>query len=251
MRKNLQLFTALLLVSFQAFSSEEIIKREHYTLNYNEDHEVANWISYDLDHSKIQNCVSRSNNFRPDPLVSTGTAVNQDYKGSGFDRGHLLPAGDMKFSKLAMSETFLYSNMTPQPAFFNRGRWQQLENLVRAWALAYEKIWIVTGPILKDNLPTMGSVNVISIPDQYYKVIIRKLGNSYSGIGFLMSTDVPHTDLAAYVATIKEIEELANVNFFEFLSERQRQEAEELVDLKEWNFKAKFEYLPCRTSAAQ
>lgn len=244
MTKTLLHFLAL--ISLQVHAGEEIVNRPNYKLNYNSDHEVANWISYDLDHSKLRDCVSRSNNFRSDPLIQNGTATNIDYKNSGFDRGHLLPAGDMKFSKAAMGDTFYYSNITPQPAKFNRGRWKQLENLVRAWGLKYEKIWIVTGPILKDNLNVIGKERSISVPEQYYKVIIKKLGNTYAGIGFLMSTGTPYTDLDAYAVTIKEIEELTDNDFFTFLTPSQRHDAEELVDFKDWDFKAKFEYLPCK-----
>lgn len=240
------LLYSFLLISFELFAREEVVRRSTYVLSYNTEHEVANWVSYDLDHSKLRDCASRSNNFRPDPLVESGTATNADYKNSGYDRGHLLPAGDMKFSKTAMGDTFYYSNITPQPANFNRGRWKQLENLVRAWGLKYEKVWIVTGPILKDNLRVIGKEKTISIPEQYFKAIIKKTGNTYSGIGFLMSTGTPHTNLDAYVTTIKEIEDLTNTDFFEFLSSSERHEAEELVDFKDWDFKAKFEYLPCK-----
>lgn len=240
------LLSFLLLLSLEAHGREEIVNRANYTLSYNSDHEVANWVSYDLDHSKLKDCVNRTNYFRPDPLIENGTATNADYKKSGYDRGHLLPAGDMKFSKSAMEDTFFYSNITPQPANFNRGRWKQLENLVRAWGLKYEKVWIVTGPVLKGNLHTIGQEKNISIPELYYKVIIRKNKESYSGIGFLMSISTPYRNLDAYVVTIKEVEELAETDFFVFLSPEQKYDAEDLVDLKDWDFKAKFDYLPCK-----
>lgn len=240
-----------LLFSFNVFSAEEIIKHNYYTLNYNEDHEVANWVSYELDHFKLQNCVKRNNSFRPDPLVSTGSAVASDYKGSGFDRGHLVPAGDMKFTAQAMKDTFYFSNMTPQPGPFNQGRWGQLENLIRAWALKYKKIWIVTGPILANNLPVIGKVNQVSVPDEYFKVIIRENGSGYEGIGFLMATHVPYRDLASYVTTIDHIEDLSGFDFFEFLRDDLERQAEARAELKNWDFNAKSEYLPCQSLVVQ
>lgn len=238
-------------ISLNVFSAEEIIQHKYYTLNYNEDHEVANWVSYELDHSKLENCVKRSNSFRIDPAVSTGSATANDYKGSGFDRGHLVPAGDMKFTSQAMKDTFFFSNMTPQPGPFNQGRWGQLENLMRSWALKYKKIWIVTGPILMPNLPVTGKENQVSIPDEYFKIILRQQGSSYEGIAFLMHTDVPYKDLASYVTTIDQIEKLSGFDFFQFLRDDIEDTVEKRADLPSWDFNAKFEYLPCRALADQ
>lgn len=236
-----------LLISSSAFSSEEIIHKKFYTLNYNEDHEVANWVSYELDHKRLQNCASRNDNFRPDPDVSTGSATDADYKGSGFDRGHLAPAGDMKFSKEAMKDTFFFSNMTPQPANFNRGKWAQLENLMRAWGSKYNKIWIVTGPILRDDLPAIGRSNKVSVPTDYFKVIVRQSGSSYEGMAFIMPTSVPSADLKSYVVTIDEVEEATGFDFFNFVSESVEQKS----DLAKWDFSGKFAYFPCQASVAQ
>ncbi len=243
-----KIFSAsLLLISLGVHSSEEIIKRKNYTLNYNEDHEVANWVSYELDHKKLQNCTKRNDNFRPDPLVSTGSAVDNDYKGSGFDRGHLLPAGDMKHNKEAMSDTFYFSNMTPQPANFNRGVWAKLENMMRSWGLKYGKIWIITGPLLRDNLAFIGSRNHVSVPEQYFKVILREQDNSYEGIGFLMSTSVPSNNLQDYATSIDAIEELTGFDFFEFLEDSTEEEVEGNPSLMNWDMSGKFQYLPCQS----
>lgn len=246
--KTLFLFT---LFSFSTLAAEEIIKKKYYTLSYNEDHEVANWVSYELDHKRLQNCAKRSNNFRADPQVTTGSAVDADYKGSGFDRGHLVPAGDMKITKEAMSETFFFSNMTPQPAKFNRGQWAQLENLMRAWGRLYQKIWIVTGPVLVDNLPSIGNRNQVSVPEIYFKVVVRQNKNSYEGIGFLMSTDVPHTTLTSYAVSINEVEELTGHDFFQFIDDKLEEKVEDKKNLADWNFSGKFEYFPCGASVAQ
>lgn len=224
---------------------QEVIQRPNYSLSYNEDHELANWVSYQLGHPQLRGCVSRSNSFKIDPLITTGSSTPKDFEGSGYDRGHLLPAGDMKFNKEAMQDTFYMSNMAPQPANFNRGRWNALENLIRAWALKYNDLLIVTGPILKPNLPVIGLDNKISVPFEYYKVILKKVGNSYEGIGFLMSTNVPFADLSAYTVSINQLEDYAGVDFFPFLSEDVEEEIENDMDLKDWDFKAKFNYLPC------
>ena len=240
------LFPLLTLASPLAQSpiDDQVIDRDNYSLSYNEEHEVANWVAYPLGHAQISNCVSRADAFRIDPLITTGSATLQDYQNSNFDRGHLLPAGDMKFDAQAMKDTFFMSNMTPQPAKFNRGRWSMLETLMRSWALKYQEILIVTGPILKDKLPSIG-VNKVSIPVEYYKVILRKNGDSYKGIGFLMSVDVPYPDLITYALSINQIEDMSGIDFFPFLSDRAEEEIESDAETKGWDFKAKFNYLPC------
>jgi endonuclease G len=240
------LFPLLVLASPLAQSPQDgqIIDREHYSLSYNEEHEVANWVAYPLGHAQIRGCVDRTDAFRIDPLVTTGSSTLADYKNSNFDRGHLLPAGDMKFEAQAMKDTFFMSNMTPQPAKFNRGRWSMLETLMRSWALKYQQTWIVTGPILKENLPTIG-LSQVSVPLEYFKVVLRKEGQSYKGIGFLMSVDVPYPQLISYALSINQIEDLSGVDFFPFLSDNIEEEIESETDLSGWDFQAKFNYLPC------
>lgn len=256
-------FWALILLSLSAFAQEDlstlahspddaqIIHRPHYDLSYNNQHEVANWVAYSLDHSKLRSCHDRQNNFRADPEIVGGSAALEDYSGSGYDRGHLLPAGDMKFDREAMSATFFLSNMTPQPARFNRGRWALLEGLIRAWALKYGKIWVVTGPVLKGRMSSIGRVNRISVPEDYYKVVLRKDVKGWKGTAFLMNTSVPYSDLNAYAVTIDEVEELSGIDFFPNLPSETQEDAEAQNEQADWDYTARFNYLPCSTSVTR
>lgn len=228
----------------------ELVKKSKYIINYNEDHEVANWVEYKLDQKSLRNCASRKNNFRSDPNISTGSATPADYKGSGYDRGHLVPAGDMKISAKAMSETFFMSNMTPQPARFNQGQWNHLEVLIRAWASNYGELWIITGPVLQNQLPSIGHSNRVSVPEEYFKVILRKENNEYKGIAFLVPTNVPYPKLSLYTLSIRDLERYTQINFFSFLSSEQ-EHIEEIKNLADWNFSARFEYLPCLLAEVQ
>lgn len=226
--------------------NHQILKRNHYELSYNNKHEIADWVSYDLNSNHLRGCVPRSDSFRLDPLILEGSSTPADYKDSGFDRGHLLAAGDMKFDREAMRDTFFMSNMTPQPAKFNRGRWSSLENLMRAWGLKYKNIAIVTGPVIQENLPQIGVENKVSVPHEYFKVIIREnLDGTFNGIGFLMNTDVPFSDLASYALTINQIEEITGLDFFTSLEDQIEEELESEIQLENWDFAAKFNYLPC------
>ena len=155
-------------------SSDEIVQHTAYTLSYNKQKRQANWVAYILTANEVNAAhVVRTNHFLPDPFVNTVSATDADYKGSGYDRGHLANAEDMSYSTTTMAESFYYSNISPQLPAFNRGVWKRLEELVRFWATRYDSIYIVTGPVLTNGLPTIGA-DKVSVPEYYYKVILTR-----------------------------------------------------------------------------
>ena len=141
----------------------------YYSLSYSEKHEQAEWVYYTLNNIGLSGTTNRTNNFRSDTKVSSDSASPNDYTYTGFDRGHLAPASDMKITLKAMSESFLMSNISPQIPSFNRGGWKKLESLVRIWAKNHE-IHIVTAGVLSSDLAKLGESNV-SIPKYFYKII--------------------------------------------------------------------------------
>jgi endonuclease G len=169
-----------------------IVKHSAYTLNYNEEHEQAEWVAYILTKNRVYGTVKRTNNFRSDPKVKTGSATLADYKGSGYDRGHLAPAADMKWSATTMSESFYVSNMSPQRPGFNRGIWKRLEQLVRTWAVEYEEIHVVTGTVLKDDFRRIGP-NQVSVPE-YFVNVIKAIIMDEPGLYYNV-TEIPEWDL--------------------------------------------------------
>jgi len=190
-----------------------VIKHLGYTLSYNEKHEQANWIAYLLTADEILKAVSRTDNFRPDAAVRTGSAGNQDYQGSGYDRGHLAPAADMCWSRQAMDESFFYSNMSPQDQGFNRGIWKQLETQVRKWAVDNQAIYVVTGPILTANLKFIGP-NHVSVPRYYYKVLLDFTRPGLKGIGFILPNASSSLSLQQFAVPIDSIEQVTGIDFF-------------------------------------
>ena len=135
----------------QVGKDNNIIEHTYYTLSYSEDHEQAEWVQYTLKSEYLNSNISRTDNFRTDPLVRTTSSELIDYKGSGYDRGHLAPAADMKYNSTSMSESFFMSNMSPQSASFNRGIWRKIEKQFRDWSYEYGELVIVTGPILNGD----------------------------------------------------------------------------------------------------
>lgn len=166
---------------------EEIISHTGYSFLFSNKDKQAAWIAYQLTGEETVKLFNRSDKFTPDKSVKTGTANDNDYKGSGYDRGHLAPAADMGWSAKVMEESFYYSNMSPQNPGFNRGIWKQLEELVRDWAVQNEEIYIVTGGVLTDNLSSIGN-NKVTVPKYFYKVILDYKEPSIKGIGFIRTS---------------------------------------------------------------
>ena len=190
-----------------------IIKHLGYAFQYSEKHEQAFWVGYELTKKETEKAFERTDEFIPDPAVSTGTATVADYLKSGYDRGHLAPAADMGWSQQAMAESFYFSNMSPQEPGFNRGIWKNLEEQVRTWAKAYDSIYVVTGPVLKDGLVQLGP-NGVSIPKYYYKVILDNTGDDAKAIGFLMPNQASKEPLEKFAVSVDQVEQETGIDFF-------------------------------------
>jgi endonuclease G len=210
----------------------EKISHNNYTLSYSENHEQAEWVYYILNAKRLLGSTKRTNNFKSDNKVSSGSAQPSNYKHTGYDRGHLAPASDMKFSKTTMSESFLMSNISPQNPSFNRGGWKKLETLVRSWAQNYE-IHIVTAGVLNSKLPKLGSSDV-SIPKFFYKIIYAP--SEKKMIGFLMPNIKIKTGLNNFVKSVDEIEEITGIDFFYNLPDEDENFLESNVVYSDWNF---------------
>ena len=170
----------------QAKRSEQVIRHEGYTVSYNSDYKIANWVAYELTGEEAKSKkAERSNKFVPDPAVKGATATNEDYTRTGYDRGHLAPAGDMKWSAKAMRESFYFSNICPQKPGLNRGIWKELEEQSRLWAKDYGSLLIATGPVITDGMKQMGK-NRVGVPGAFYKVICYVSGNEYKAIAFIL-----------------------------------------------------------------
>ena len=217
-------------------TSNELIKHKYYMLGYNENTKQPNWVSYTLTKQMLQNKkYKRTDDFRPDPLVKTGSAELSDYQKSGYDRGHLCPAADMAFNKKAMSETFYLSNMSPQKPDFNRGIWKTLEEKVRTWAVKFDKIYVVTGPIFYKNKKhkKIGSDNV-EIPDAFYKVILVYNGSNSQAIGFVLQNKGSNKRLIYFSMPVDNVERITGINFFGFLPDNIEEKVEKVCNYYRW-----------------
>ncbi len=218
-------------------SKDKIIEHTGYSLLYNEIHEQADWVAYQLTKEETTKLYERTNKFNIDPKVNTITASDIDYKGSGYDRGHLAPASDMGWSSITMKESFYYSNMSPQNPSFNRGIWKKLEELVRTWAIENNNLYIVTGPVLKGEVTSIG-INKVSVPKYYYKVILDFSQPSIKGIGFILPNLGSKESLKNYVVTIDSVEKFTGIDFFPLLQDEQENLIESTLCIECWSWKS-------------
>ncbi len=215
-------------------SNGEIIKHTYFTLSYSEPNEQAEWVFYKLTDEMLMGTALRTDNFRPDNMVSTLSASLDDYSHSGYDRGHLCPAADMAINTVAMTESFYMSNMSPQDPSFNRGIWKKLEGTVRNWAMNEREIYVATGPIFRDNIGSLANSNV-TIPGYYYKVIYDSTDEPKM-IGLVLPNTKGEKSLDDYVVSVDYIEDLTGIDFFPGLADEIENELESNSNLTLWEF---------------
>lgn len=216
--------------SYLPSATGEIVEHNYYTLSYVEEHEQAEWVFYLLTPNMINGTAPRKDNFRADKDVSTGSSSLADYKASGYDRGHLAPAASMTIDEIAMSESFLMSNMSPQAPSFNRGVWKRLEERVRDYASNDSLLYVVTGPILNDVDGSIGQ-NRVSIPKYYYKVLYSPQKEAM--IAFLLQNEKSAEPLEEFAITVDELERITGIDFFvEYNSTLEPLES--TIDLLKW-----------------
>ncbi len=216
---------------------EQVIRHEGYTVSYNSEYRIANWVAYELTATEAKSKkTERSNKFVSDPQVKGATAMNEDYTRSGYDRGHLAPAGDMKWSAKAMRESFYLSNICPQKPKLNRGIWKDLEEQCRLWALDNGSLLIVTGPVITGDMKRLGK-NKVAIPKSFYKVLCYYTEKGYKGIGFLFENrDYKDNSLKSMVIPIDSVEKVTGIDFFPSIPDDQEKEMEATVDWSSWSF---------------
>ncbi|WP_299250970.1 DNA/RNA non-specific endonuclease [uncultured Lacinutrix sp.] len=213
----------------------QIVHHDGYSLSYSETHEQAEWVAYELKKSHLSSTNFKRPYFEIDKAVKTTAAHWRNYKKSGYDRGHLCPAGDRKYSKEAHDETFLTSNISPQTHEFNAGVWNRLEQKTRYWASKYDGVFVVSGGVLKGSMKTIGSEKV-AVPNQFYKVIIDNNSGDTKMLAFLMDHEASNEPLYKFVVSVDEVEKLTGIDFFSELEDEKENRLEASNSYKNWSF---------------
>ncbi|MEE8295790.1 MAG: DNA/RNA non-specific endonuclease [Sphingomonadales bacterium] len=190
-----------------------------FALSYNHFTKTPFWVVERLQAKNLLGTANRKfSNFKSDPrLEKESQARLADYRGSGYDRGHMAPAGDLKSSQIAMDESFYLTNIAPQVGVgFNRGIWRQLEEKVRGWVLERGELYIITGPVYYDYSPVIGEGRVV-VPDAFFKIIYDP--RTFEALTFLLPNQAfSKTSLKKFQITIDDLESRVGVDFFNDLS---------------------------------
>lgn len=213
---------------------EQILKRTGYVASYNKTTLLPNWVAWHLTAERTEGSAKRSGvDFAEDTEVPEPRATDWDYYNSGYDRGHMCPAADNKWSKKAMEESFLFTNMCPQNGNLNRGDWNEMEMACRKWAKKYGDLYIVCGPILyKGKHKTIGK-NKVVVPEAFFKVVLRT-GDDPQAIGFIYKNTSGNRPKDSYVNTVDEVERITGIDFFPSLPDNVEKKVEAECDLGLW-----------------
>lgn len=213
----------------------EIVEHSYYTLSYSEPHEQAEWVAYTLKQEHLTYDDRERPYFIEDPKVRTKSADWRNYRGSGYDRGHLCPAGDRRFSEQAYNETFYTSNISPQDRDFNAGVWNRLEQKVRYWCKKYGDLMVITGGVLENDLLEIGDEDV-DVPKSYYKIVMRGKAKEARALGFLIPAKESQQPLEQFLVPIDEIEKRTGIDFFEKQTKDWQSNIESEVKVRGWKF---------------
>ena len=215
-------------------SKEEILLcRTAYCLSYNKGTRCPNWVSWHLTAEHADGDVKRFNGYIEDEEVPEPRATNEDYRGSGWSRGHMCPAGDCKWDVKAMSESFLLTNMCPQDKSLNSGLWNRIEMDCRKWAKKFGSVYIVCGPVLYNKEHETIGVNKVVVPEAFYKVILCFQGRP-KAIGFVVKNNAGTKKKDQYVNTVDEVERITGYDFFPALPDDIENEVESHASIEDW-----------------
>ncbi len=227
-------FKDLLYVKLPTTIPSQEKEYEGFKVSFNRETHTPNWVAWELLGSELKGEKGRSNNFWQDPEME-GCPTTNDYKRSGYDRGHLCPAADQKWSAKAMEDCFVMANICPQDHALNSGAWNTLENKTRNWAKRDSALIIIAGPIFekKDTLH-IGKAGV-RVPGAFFKVIAAPYLEKPRGIAFIYPNMTSPGNMQNYVMTIDDLEQLTGYDFLSSLPDDLENEIESTTSYKEWN----------------
>lgn len=222
----------------QALCPEQLANYPGMTISFNTSAHQPNWVAWELTRSEADGNIPRENKFYCDESVK-GCADPYDYNYSGYDRGHMAPAGDMKWSEEAMHSSFSMANISPQAKSLNTGAWKNLEEKCRLWAKTDSAIYIICGPILTDKPIDHIGDNRVPVPARFFKVILSLADNSPHGIGFIMPNDKVIGGMQAAAVSIDQVERETGHDFFAALPDSIEKIVESQNDFHYWSSRTK------------
>ncbi len=223
------------LPALRSGSGELILQREGYTVSYNSETKIPNWVAWHLTADHIDGPYKRKGvSFAEDEEVAEPRATLTDYRSSGYDRGHMCPSGDCRWSEKAQQQSFLLTNVCPQIHGLNSGDWNEMEMQCRKWAENYGDLYIVCGPVLysKSRHKTIGR-NKVVVPEAFFKVVLRA-GKDTAAIGFIYKNESGNRPKTYYMNSVDEVERITGYDFFPSLPDETERKVEAKANPDEW-----------------
>lgn len=234
-REPVTVADSLELPAFRAASGEQILRRSAYTASYNAAARLPYWVAWQITADRLAGTHGRKGlKFREDEEVPAPRATDWDYYNSGYDRGHMCPSADCKWSAEAQSESFLFTNACPQVHGLNAGDWNEIEQQCRRWAEVYGRLYVVSGPILYNKAHRKIGKNKVVVPEAFFKVVLRT-GDRPQAIGFIYKNSSGNRPKSSYVNTVDEVERITGIDFFPALPDDVEDRVEASADLAEWD----------------
>lgn len=224
---------ALLNVTIPTTQDGAIIKYPGFTVNFNSDKHIPNYVAWELTRDHVDGPYKRTNNFRTDEAV-VGCPTPEDYRRSGYDRGHMAPAADMKWSRQAMDACFYLTNICPQSQHLNTGPWRKLEEATRRWAARDSALIVICGPILTDRITETIGETKVAVPKRFFKVILAPFAETPRGIAFIMSNLVQPGGMQTAATSIDEVERITGMDFFAALPDDIEAQVEAQNNFNQW-----------------
>lgn len=205
-----------------------------FQLSFNPQKHIPNWVAWELTDNETKGQIKRSNKFLRDSSVD-GCPETYDYNYSGYQRGHMAPAGDMKWSQNAMESTFYLTNICPQMGTLNTGTWRNLEEKCRTWAQELGSIIIICGPVLTDSIREFIGDTRVAVPKRFFKVILAPNSKPMQGIGFVMNNGRVDGGMQQAAMSIDQVEEITGLDFFSSLPDDIEAEVESQNHFHKWS----------------
>lgn len=215
--------------------SDIVLVYSGFVVKYNPDYLIPDWVAYELTAEELNGGVPRASGFSMDLSYEGKQAMREDYSYSGWDKGHMAPSADMKWSQSAMYESFYLTNICPQNHDLNGRDWHDLENRVRSWALKYGRVWVVCGPIVNEKqYGTIGDRNVM-VPDALFKAVLRQDGDStYQAIAFIFKNDSSRQPLKDVMISVDVLEAIIDYDLFPNLDDNTEVVVESMACWDNW-----------------
>ena len=213
--------------------SEIILNRKGYTVSYNNDNKIPNWVAWHLTSEHVDGAYKRTGGYQEDTEVPKPRATKEEYDSTRWSHGHMCPAADNKWDKKAMIESNLLTNICPQDRSLNSGLWNALERNCRKWALKYGDLYIVCGPVLLNRDHETIGENKVVVPEAFFKVILC-LNPKPKAIGFIVRNNEGTKKRDQYINTVDEVERITGIDFFPALPDEIENEVEAYANIEDW-----------------